>query len=124
MLEPEPQFIINKIVRSIVLACTDIELLTEVAYDWLHIKSGFIAHYSRQGFIGYYSCVSLKQKILDERDWNAREIHDGNCRDDEKTYYQQTTDTYRLICDILEGKKKGIPSKKECSVLHNKEQIV
>lgn len=123
MLEPKPQFIINKIVRSIVLACKeDINKLTDVAYSWLHIKSGFIAHYNRTGFIGHYgSGFMLRQAILDNSSRNS--VTNYYKGEQDYPYYKQQADTYELICKYLTGRKRKLPNEKDCKALYNSGQI-
>ncbi len=95
----------NRILRSIALACTDsMEQLNKYAYNWLHIKSGFIAHYNLQGFQGSYYPAQLRTAILDNERWNTS----CNYRESEADYpyYKQKADMYKRLCDILRGNRR------------------
>lgn len=112
MLKPYTKSQENRIVRNIIQACTkDINKLNKYGYRWLHIMSGFIAHYNLHGFISHYGYSSaLKSEILSlEKDqW-------CNYREGEQNYpyYKQKSEMYKRICDILRGKRR-MPAESTC----------
>jgi len=103
----------NRIVRSICRACLeDIRLLNKHGYNWIMIKSGFIAHYNLQGFIAHYQYGgALKRAILE----NQKNNQYGNFSptDRDYDYCMQQKDIYNRICSILTGKRK-IPTESKC----------
>lgn len=89
--------IINNVVRA---ANGDIEKLTNASYKFLHLSSGFIAHYDRYSFIVHYSTPGLlRRDILINRRMNQW----LNFRPGERDYdyYMSKADIYQRICDQL-----------------------
>lgn len=101
MLDPKTDREIRNIISSTVKAATiDITCLTHDAYVFLHISSGFIAHYNLQGFIAEYgTSANLAKDILHNRENNQY----TNFRPDEKNYdyYHQKGIIYNKICDAI-----------------------
>lgn len=83
------------ITKNILAACKDITKLNKRGYDFINVASGFIAHYSLGGFIGYYSEHSLQHEI--ER--NMRNNQWSNFRKGESyaDYYHSKRDCYNMI---------------------------
>ena len=88
------------IVSNVVKACKDITLLNKSSYRFLNLASGFIAHYDLNGFIDFYSHVSLKNDIIGfagQNQWN-------NFRPGERDYeyYMAKKDVYnRILAEIM-----------------------
>jgi len=83
------------IVANVLRAVKDIEKLNRTGYNFLYLASGFIAHYSINGFKGHYTRYSLEADILA----NARQnmwlnFHPGD-RDYE--YYRSKAQVYQRI---------------------------
>ena len=84
------------IVSNVLKACEDIEKLNSSGYKYLHLCSGFIAHYNLQGFKAYYSAHSLKRDI----ESNYRQNQWNNFRvgvDKDAEYYHSKRDVYNAI---------------------------
>jgi hypothetical protein len=83
------------IAKNVLAACKDIEKLNSRGYKFLHLCSGFIAHYNINGFKAYYSTHSLKADI--ER--YARQNQWSNFRkgDTNADYYHSKRDAYNMI---------------------------
>ena len=64
MIEPLTQRQQDLIVGNVLRAVKDIEALNRTGYNFLYLASGFIAHYSINGFKGHYSTYSLEENIL------------------------------------------------------------
>lgn len=88
------------IVTNVVKACKNIDNLNKTGYKFLHLCSGFIAHYDLYGFIANYSDGSLKRDILSfagQNQWN-------NFRPGERDYeyYMAKKDVYnRILAKIV-----------------------
>ena len=91
------------IVANIVKAVGSIRLLNETAYKYINVCSGFIAHYDKNGFIGYYKENSLKDDIL--RNTRANEWRNFHPKDESYAYYMSKADIYKSI--VLSGKISG-----------------
>jgi hypothetical protein len=92
----------QKIIRDYVKAANNIESLTDKAYRFLNLSSGFIAHYDKFGFMDYYhEPGNLKQDILDYQNENQW----GNFRPGERgyEYYMQKKNIYNAVCDCLKN---------------------
>jgi hypothetical protein len=92
----------QKIIRDCVKAAGDITSMSNRAYDFLYLSSGFIAHYDKGGFMAYYEEPgSLKKDIL----YHQRDNQWGNFhpRDDNYDYYMQKKKIYNAICDCLKN---------------------
>lgn len=73
--------------------------LTKAAYGFIHIASGFIAHYDIHGFREEYSNVNqLRQEIFANADMNQLSNFRTGERDYE--YYMQKRDIYNQIVAI------------------------
>ena len=94
--DKEKEFIINNTIQS----CKDINKLRQATYRYLNLSSGFIAHYSRYGFIDFYSEKdSLKNDILkfqNENQWSNFRIGGKDYE-----YYHQKAEMYNEICKRL-----------------------
>ena len=100
MLKPIEKERADAIVKNILAACRDISLLSLESYRWLHLRSGFIAHYCREGFIEEYQTnQNLRECILAYQHAN---IHcTRNANDVEYPYYRQQSGMYNQIVDQL-----------------------
>jgi hypothetical protein len=92
----------RKIIRDCVKAADTIETLTDRAYRFLNLSSGFIAHYNKWGFMTHYRKPgSLKRDILTCQNHNQWE----NFRPGERgyEYYMQKKRIYNAVCDCLKN---------------------
>jgi hypothetical protein len=90
----------QRIIRDCVKAANSIDALTDKAYRFLNLSSGFIAHYNKFGFMDYYrEPGSLKRDIL------AHQNQWGNFRPGERgyEYYIQKKNIYNAVCDCLKN---------------------
>lgn len=113
-LEPLNEAKKNRILRSIamVFLLQDIEQLNKYAYSFLHISSGFIAHYNLHGFIAHYgSSEALKADILANENWNKNTNYSPNEKD--YPYYKQKADMYAQVCEYARGNFDNIPGEEE-----------
>ena len=78
LTERQKTLIVNNVLR----ACTDITKLNGTGYNYLYLCSGFIAHYSKFGFIDYYEDHSLANDLIE----NARNNQWLNFHMGEKNY--------------------------------------
>jgi enhancing lycopene biosynthesis protein 2 len=87
------------IVNNVVKAVNNIDQLNKTGYNFLHLCSGFIAHYNLGGFISNYSDGSLRRDILSYAGLNQwRNFRPGE-RDYD--YYMAKKDVYnRIIAEI------------------------
>ena len=91
----------NRIVKNVVRACEDITKLAETSYKWLHICSGFIAHFNLDGFKWEYRAPgSLRLAVLRWKNHNQWEHLIGG---EDSKYYEQKRDMYNRICKALEA---------------------
>jgi hypothetical protein len=100
----------QKIVRDCVKAAGNIEVMTDRAYRFLNLSSGFIAHYDKWGFMGYYQEPgSLKRDILAHQNHNQW----GNFRPGERgyEYYMQKKKIYNAVCDCLKNNVEYRPKR-------------
>ena len=87
------------IVSNVVKACQDITKLNKTGYKFIHLASGFIAHYNLGGFIDYYQGNSLKADIFNFKGMNQwGNFHPG---DENYEYYQSKKSAYNEILDRL-----------------------
>jgi len=87
------------IVANVLKAVNNIDNLNKTGYKFLHLCSGFIAHYDLYGFIANYSDGSLKRDILSFAGQNQW----CNFRPGESDYeyYQSKADVYhRIVAQI------------------------
>ena len=89
----------NLIVNNLIKASTeDLNALTDDAYRFIHIASGFIAHYNKYGFIEEYSIAeNLGDDILKYRDDNQHHNFTPGERDYE--YMFQKQNIYNRVCE-------------------------
>lgn len=87
------------IVNNVVKACKDITQLNKTGYRYLYLCSGFIAHYSLNGFVSFYKQVSLKNNIISFANNNQWKNFRPGERDYE--YYQSKADVYNRILEKL-----------------------
>jgi len=83
-----------------VFATGDIENLTNTAYRYIYLASGFIAHYNLYGFRDAYRDVDLlKQNIL----LNARANQWSNFTPADKNYdyYMSKADVYKSLASLV-----------------------
>ena len=95
MIEPLTQRQQDLIVSNVLKAVEDIEALNRTGYNFLYLASGFIAHYSINGFKGHYTRYSLEKDILA----NARANNWLNFRpeDENYAYYMSKKAVYQRI---------------------------
>jgi hypothetical protein len=92
----------QKIIRDCVKAARNTETMTDRAYRFLNLSSGFIAHYDKWGFMDYYrEPGSLKRDILTHQNHNQWD----NFRPGERgyEYYMQKKKIYNTVCDCLKN---------------------
>ncbi len=89
------------IVTNIVKACKNIDNLNKTGYKFIHLCSGFIAHYDLHGFIAEYSDgpYRLKRDILSYAGQNQwRNFRPGESNYE---YYMSRADVYnRIVAQI------------------------
>ena len=88
------------IVNNVVKAVKNIESLNKTGYRYLYLCSGFIAHYDLNGFIDFYSYVSLKNDLIGFAGQNQWKNFRPGERDYE--YYMAKADVYnRILAEIV-----------------------
>jgi hypothetical protein len=98
----------EKIIRDCVKAASDIQSMTDRAYNYLYLANDFIAHCDKYGFMEFYSEKnSLKNDML--RFQNHNQWANFHPKDDNYDYYMQKKKIYNEICNCL---KQGIEYKK------------
>jgi hypothetical protein len=100
----------QRIIRDCVKAANNIEAMTDRAYRFLNLSSGFIAHYNKWGFMGYYrEPGSLKRDILVHQKNNQWD----NFRSGERgyEYYMQKKNIYNAVCDCLKNNIEYRPNR-------------
>jgi hypothetical protein len=90
---------VTLIVNNVVKACQDIEKLNSTGYKYIHLASGFIAHYNINGFKGYYTGRSLRSDILANQPNN--QWHNFKPGQENYEYYHQKGEIYNAICKAL-----------------------
>ena len=95
MIEPLTQRQQDLIVNNVLKACQDIEALNKTGYNFLYLASGFIAHYSINGFKGHYTTYSLEKDILDNARSNMWLNFGPGDRD--YAYYKSKAEVYQRI---------------------------
>lgn len=96
--ESEKRNIVNSIVKCVK---EGMEHLTNSAYQFIYLASGFIAHYNKEGFIDHYSSGgNFKKDILDNKAMNQWD----NFREGENNYeyYMSRKEVYNEICEAIE----------------------
>lgn len=99
MLKPYTHRQLKLIVGNILNACKDINELKPIGYKFIHIASGFIAHYNINGFKCYYSRPenNLARDILKNVENNQYSNFDYNHNDFD--YYRVKRKIYNLIVE-------------------------
>jgi hypothetical protein len=88
------------IFKNVIKASSDISKLNSRGYKFLHICSGFIAHYNIHGFKDHYSSYSLSRDIIKNKDSNKYlNFREG---DSNYHYYKSKADVYNKIVKRLE----------------------
>lgn len=105
----------NRIVRGVglVFLLQDITQLDKYGYNFLSQCFGFIAHYSRQGFIEHYGSEdSLKRDLILHVSMNQC----GNFRKGDKDYdfMMQKKRIYNKILKIARGGFEALPADDDC----------
>ncbi len=79
----------------------DIKYLTNSAYKFVMLSSGFIAHYNLHGFRDTYSDVNrLREEIVANERWN--QWNNFSPRDRDYAYMMQKKDIYnRIVASAL-----------------------
>ena len=88
----------KSIVRNVLAACKNITKLNNQGYGYIHLASGFIAHYNLGGFIAHYQTHSLRDDILANASSNKWSNFRPGDRDYE--YYHQQG---KIYADIVAG---------------------
>lgn len=110
-LEPLPQSKVNGIISNFRLIFkSGIQKMNQSAYRFIHISSGFIAHYNMYGFIETYGdALTLAKDIINHAEPNKWLNFSPSDRD--YTYMKQKAQIYKAIyemaCDYVE-KQEGI----------------
>ena len=104
MLTPYTDHQSKLIINNVLKAVDNPHALSASGYKYLHLCSGFIAHYDRHGFIGYYSREgNLAEDIL--RHAKANKWLNFRPGDHNYEYYQSKARIYGIIVQGL--LKKG-----------------
>lgn len=96
----------EKEVKNIIIGLTkaatrDIKCLTAAAYQFIHVASGFMAHYNILGFVDYYgTATNLGDYILQYRTMNQWENFYKDELDYE--YMMQQKQIYNAVCRAIE----------------------
>ena len=101
-IELLPQSQVNGIIRSLnsVFKHRDINKLTNRAYKFVMLSSGFIAHYNLHGFRDHYwNVMLLAQTILDNS--YANQWHNFHPGDQDYEYYMQRKEIYNKIIELI-----------------------
>lgn len=104
----------NRILRNIglVFLMQDITLLDKYGYKFIHICSGFIAHYNRTGFIAHYgNSKNLAADIL--RNQASNQWNNFSPSDKDYEYMMQKKEMYNLICEYAKQNFDSIPPEEE-----------
>ena len=99
LLTPRQAALITASIRK-VMTTGDINYLTQIAYKFIMLSSGFIAHYNLYGFRDEYKNVAdLKADLLRQQPNNQW----YNFRPGERDYdyMMQKRDIYNCICEDL-----------------------
>lgn len=91
-----------RIVNNVAAACRDITKLNKTGYDFLHLASGFIAHYNLEGFKAYYSEPGSLQADI-EANARANQWHNFRKGEQNADYYHSKRDAYNAILNRLEA---------------------
>jgi len=95
MIAPLTQRQQDLIVANVLRAVKDIEKLNRTGYNFLYLCSGFIAHYSINGFKGHYTTYSLEKDILDNA--RANNWYNFTPADKDYAYYMSKREVYQRI---------------------------
>jgi len=108
MLEPLSDKAKEILLKNLVLAVTkDISKLSVRAYQFIHVCSGFIAHYNIKGFIAEYGTANnLADAIFRNRQMNQwKNFSPG---EENYEYYHQKAEIYEILCsEIADFRKQG-----------------
>ena len=91
------------IVKNVLKACKDISKLNKRGYKFLHVCSGFIAHYNLEGFKSHYEDGSLTGDIVRNTLYN--QYRNFTPKDDNYAYYKSKQDVYNTIVNGLTDTK-------------------
>lgn len=58
------------VIKNVVAATKNILRLNKRGYEFLYLCSGFIAHYNIHGFMDHYQRESLKEDLIDNKNYN------------------------------------------------------
>lgn len=92
------------IYNNVIRACENPFKLNNTGYKFLHLCSGFIAHYDLHGFRDYYSRNSLMDDIL--RNESANQWQNFRIGDRDYEYYRQKNELYSRICRTVSYMKR------------------
>lgn len=100
--EKQKSLIVNNIVR----ACSDINKLNGTGYKFIHLASGFIAHYNINGFKANYDLVDCGYSLTDDilAHAAANEYKNFKPGDQNYDYYKSKADIYSRIVAKLSNK--------------------
>lgn len=96
MLKPLTATQQARIVNNVTAACRDINKLNSTGYNFLHLASGFIAHYDINGFKAHYSEPGSLQADI-EANARANQWHNFRKGEQHADYYHSKRDTYNAI---------------------------
>ena len=96
MLKPLTPAQQTRIVNNVTAACRDINKLNSTGYNFLHLASGFIAHYNIDGFKAHYSEPGSLQADI-EANARANQWHNFRKGERDADYYHSKRDTYNAI---------------------------
>jgi hypothetical protein len=83
-----------------VFSTGDIAYLTSTAYKYIHLASGFIAHYDLYGFRANYYDVSLLRKDIIDNAQNNR-WNNFTPADKDYDYYMSRADVYKSLVKLV-----------------------
>jgi hypothetical protein len=89
------------IIKNVLAACGDINKLNKRGYDFLHLCSGFLAHYDIERFKEYYR----EHSLVADLEANYQQNQWRNYRTGERfaDYYHSKRDIYNAILGNLLG---------------------
>ena len=94
----------SAIIKNLASACRDIRKLNSNGYKFIHLASGFIAHYNRFGFIDAYSEPGALERAIRA---NAGPNQWSNFRPGERhfDYYLSKRMVYNGVLSALNGNR-------------------
>jgi len=97
-------FIINTLTNA---STIDIDSLTSMAYKFIHLSSGFIAHYSLMSFKDHYQIAgNLGDEILANQKRN--QWNNFNPGDNDYEYMMQKKKIYNIVCENIKEYRRTL----------------